>query len=105
MLKKAIQKSGNTYKVTSVLPAEVNAETACLCGDFNDWDATQHPMKKQKDGSFKVTLTLDIGRQYQFRYLTDNSRWENDYEADAYKPNPYGSENSVVNVEFDHLIQ
>ncbi len=99
MLKKTLQDSENTCKVTFVLPAGVNALTACLCGDFNAWDAAHHPMKKQKDGSFKVTLTLDIGRQYQFRYLVDNSRWENDSEADAYIPNPYGSENSLVNLE------
>jgi len=33
-----------------------------------------------------------------FRYLVDGERWENDWAADAYVPNPFGGEDSVVEV-------
>jgi hypothetical protein len=42
-------------------------------------------------------LNLEIGREYQFRYLVDDKEWENDMEADKFVPTPYGdSENSVI---------
>jgi 1,4-alpha-glucan branching enzyme len=98
MLKKNYSKTGQICRVTFKLPAEVEAETAALCGEFNDWDATAEPMKKLKDGSFSVTTSLDAGQSYRFRYWLDDERWENDWEADAYKPNDFGSEDSVVTV-------
>lgn len=98
MLKKRIQPSEKTCTVTFALPADANAKTACLCGDFNQWDPSVHPMKKQKDGSFKIAVKLNFGQQYQFRYLLDGDRWENDWEADSYVPNSYGTENCLLNL-------
>ena len=54
-------------------------------------------MKKLKNGNYAVTLELKPGREYQFRYLIDESKWENDWNADKYVKSPYGdSDNSVV---------
>ncbi|MDX1655300.1 MAG: isoamylase early set domain-containing protein, partial [Candidatus Competibacteraceae bacterium] len=47
------------------------------------------------DGSFTVTVNLESGKEYQFRYLLDGERWENDWEADKYVP-AGGHDNSVV---------
>jgi 1,4-alpha-glucan branching enzyme len=96
MLKKSYSKSGKQCRVTFSLPREVNAENVALCGDFNGWDNNDHIMKKLKDGSFSLTISLPAGRSYRFRYLLDGERWENDWAADAYLPNSYGSEDSVV---------
>lgn len=96
MLKKNYSKTGSTCRVTFKLPADVNAETVHLCGEFNDWNPTKHPMKKLKDGSFSVTVSLDPGESYRFRYLLDNERWENDWDADAYVANQYGTEDSLI---------
>ena len=98
MLKKNYSKTGNICRVTFRLPAEVESEQAHLCGEFNDWDATATPMKKLKDGSFSVTVSLESGQSYRFRYLLNNDRWENDWEADQYLPNELGSEDSLVAV-------
>ena len=98
MLKKAYSKTGRVCRVTFTLPSEVKAKTASLCGEFNDWDSTSHPMKRLKDGGFTVTVSLEPGRNYCFRYLLDGERWENDWEADAYVRNPLGSDDSVVSV-------
>lgn len=97
MISKYYPKSGTTCRATFKLPADVMAETAYLVGDFNDWDQQALPMKKLKDGSFSVTLSLPAGQSYRFRYVLDGERWENDWEADAYRPNAYGSEDSIVN--------
>ncbi len=55
-------------------------------------------MKKLKDGSFSLTISLDAGQSYRFRYLLDNERWENDWDADAYVANQYGAEDSLLNL-------
>jgi hypothetical protein len=38
------------------------------------------------------------GHPYRFRYLLDESRWENDWKADRYEPNPFGSDDSIVDL-------
>ena len=98
MLKKRFLKSGKV-KVEFVLPEAVaaEAESAYLVGDFNDWDEQATPMKKYKNGKFKVTLTLDPNREYRFRYLVNGNQWHNDWDADGYVANPYGGDNSIVN--------
>ncbi len=101
MPKKEYTKTGRSCRVTFDLPAEVNAQTACLCGEFNGWDQSSHPMKRAKDGSFSLTISLKPGRQYRYRYLLDGERWENDWAADSYAPNALGSEDSVVTIEKD----
>jgi 1,4-alpha-glucan branching enzyme len=96
MLKKTINRSGKTGRVTFSVPNEVQAHEVCVCGEFNDWSETCHPLTRRKDGSFSTTLTLETGRSYRFRYLLDGERWVNDDAADAYVPNPFGSEDAVV---------
>jgi 1,4-alpha-glucan branching enzyme len=96
MLKKQYLKSKPICKVTFYLPAAVKAETVHLVGDFNNWDEHSTPMKKLKDDRFTVMLELESGKEYQFRYLVDQSEWHNDWEADKYVPNPFSGDNSVV---------
>jgi 1,4-alpha-glucan branching enzyme len=55
-------------------------------------------MKRRKDGSFTLTLSLQAGREYRYRYLLDGERWENDWAADGYTPNPFGSDDSLVRI-------
>ena len=96
MIKKTYSETDPSWLVTFELPPDVNAQTACLCGEFNEWSEASHPMERREDGSFTLTLSLQPERQYRFRYLLDGERWENDWAADAYEPNPFGSDDSVV---------
>ena len=98
MLKKNYSKTGSTCRVTFKLHAEVNAKKVSLCGDFNEWNAQTHPMKKLKDGSFSQTVSLEPGCTYRFRYFLDGERWENDWAADTYLPNTFGGDDSIVQV-------
>lgn len=85
-------------KVTFRLPraAAPDAQQVTMAGEFNNWDATAAPMTRLKNGDFKLTLDLDAGREYRFRYLIDGNRWENDWCADRYVRNEYGADDSVV---------
>ena len=98
MLKKQYAKDKKTCKVMFVLPDKVDAESVTLHGDFTKWEKKPLKMKRYKDGNFKVSVALKPGKQYRFRYLLDDERWENDWEADAYAPNEFGSEDSIVEV-------
>ena len=98
-IKKIYLKSRNACKVTFRVFKEVvpDAHQVCLAGDFNEWNILANPMKRLKNGDFTTQIELQPGRDYQFRYHIDNSRWENDWQADKYVPNPFGdSDNSVV---------
>ena len=84
-------------RVTFELPAQFWAERICLVGDFNAWDTHATPMTQGgPDGAWQVTLELDTGREYQFRYLADDQHWHNDNAADKYMDNDRGSTNSVI---------
>ena len=98
MIKKAYTKTRRSCRVTFNLPPEVNVGTVSLCGDFNAWSPADHYMKRRKDGRLSTTISLQAGRAYQFKYLLDGQRWENDPAADGYVPNDYGSEDSLVKV-------
>ena len=98
-MKKEYFKKKNVCKVTFRLPRIVasDANSVYIVGDFNNWNIYANPMKKLKNGDYTIKLELEPGRQYQFRYLIDGSKWENDWNADNYVKNPYGdSDNSVV---------
>jgi 1,4-alpha-glucan branching enzyme len=95
MLKKRNFRKENVVKVTFMLPPDIAEEEVRIVGDFTNWDETE-AMKRQKDGSWKATVALEPGREYQFRYLVDRARWENDPDADGYEQNPYGTENSII---------
>lgn len=98
-IQKKYLKSKPICKVTFSLPKEAvqSATKVCIVGDFNAWKHKATPLKKLKNGTCKITLDLECGREYQFRYLLDNAVWENDWEADKYVPSAYhDSENSVV---------
>lgn len=86
-------------KVKFIIPQEIanSAKKASLVGDFNNWEPKQTPMQKRSNGTRSVSVELPLGKEYQFRYLIDETRWENEYEADKQVPSAFGdSENSVI---------
>ncbi len=98
-IKKGYPKSTNVCEVTFTLPkiAAPDAKSVFIVGDFNDWNIHANRMQKQKNGGYTTKLKLQPGKEYQFRYLIDGSRWENDWNADKYVKSPFGgSDNSVI---------
>lgn len=69
-----------------------------LVGDFNIWDNENIQMKKIKTGGFSIALDLDIGKEYEFKYLIDKSIWLNEAEADKQMLNEFHGTNSLVSV-------
>ncbi len=100
MISKKFLKSKPVCKVTFKLDKEeVNgAKKVALVGDFNDWKtAKKAEMKKLKNGSFTTTLDLEVGKDYQFRYVLDGEKWINEAGADKFVPSGVSyEENSVL---------
>ena len=86
-------------RVTFSMPALDDVTQLSLVGDFNDWSINETPLKLGADGRWSAALSLEEGRDYQFRYLANGLEWHNDWSADAYLPNEYGTDNSVVSLK------
>lgn len=78
--------------VTFTLPSDTvgNATGGILLGDFNHWNqADGIVLEKQKNGDLQATLSLEVGKYYEYRYLLSDGRWVNDEYANPYT-NTYG---------------
>jgi len=73
------------------------AQEVYLTGGFNNWDINANPMKKDKKGLWKTTVSLKPGR-YEYRFLVDGN-WANDPSCAGCVPNEFGSMNCVRIVE------
>lgn len=95
---KQYHENGAKCKVTFRLLREMaeNSRKVTITGEFNDWDVSGPEMRRVENGDFVITLDLESNREYRFRYLIDGSRWENDWYADRYVLNAFGSKDSVV---------
>lgn len=102
-MKKVYNREKGTCKVTFTLPTQAvgQASEVLLLGDFNNWNPNNAiALLPSADGSYKTTLELQTGKVYQYRFLLDQERWENDWNADGYIPSAMGnSDNSIVALE------
>ena len=72
-----------------------SAKKVCVAGDFSDWEPVR--MKKQKNGSYAVTMPLSAGNyQYKFRI---NDEWLLDPDNHNNALNSFGSLNSVAKIK------
>jgi 1,4-alpha-glucan branching enzyme len=85
--------------VTFWLPKEAAPETdhVVVAGTFNNWDQNSHPMKKLGNGDFALEVTLEAGKEHEFRFIIDKIHWENAWNADKYVKSACGDfANSVI---------
>jgi 1,4-alpha-glucan branching enzyme len=64
-----------------------------LVGDFTDWERNPIQLKKQKDGTWKTTVSLDPG-EHEYRFRVDGE-WRDDVDCTMFRPNPFGQQNCV----------
>ncbi|MBW1894915.1 MAG: isoamylase early set domain-containing protein [Deltaproteobacteria bacterium] len=98
-IKKQHLKSKPVCKVTFRIPKEEanGVKSVRVVGDFNNWDDKATPMKSLKNGAFTATIEVEPNQEYHFKYIMDETKWENDRNADKYIPSPIGNwDNSVV---------
>lgn len=89
-------------KIIFKLPAEAveGATEALLLGDFNNWSEEKAiGLERQEDGSYRTIVQLEAGRTYQYRFLLNDGRWVNDYNAQNYVPvSGFYIDNCVITV-------
>ena len=73
------------------------ALSVSLVGDFTHWQKEPISMKKNKQGIWKATVTLEPGTHH-YRFLV-NGEWRDDPECTVRVANPFGTENAVRSVE------
>ncbi|KIQ79889.1 MULTISPECIES: isoamylase early set domain-containing protein [Aeromonas] len=103
-LTKQFLKSKPEVKVTFAVEKEAaaGAQQVMLIGEFTQWQPVE--LKRMKSGEFKATLNLPTDGpesfEYCYQFITPEGEtlYENDWQADAYVPSPYGRDNSVVRV-------
>ncbi|MGD8791608.1 MAG: isoamylase early set domain-containing protein [Anaerolineae bacterium] len=99
MITKEAAPQRRLIRVTFELPPTIWANRVNLVGEFNAWDTAATPLHQRRaDASWRVTLELQPDRRYRFRYLIDGKEWLNDWHADDYVENPYGSYDSVLDL-------
>lgn len=96
MLSKKFFKTKDEAEVTFEFTRD-DVKSVELFGEFNDWQPVEMKYNK-KTKVFRTKVRLPKDQEFSFRYLLDGSEWENDYAADAYVANEFGTENSIVTV-------
>lgn len=82
-------------RVTFALPASIWADTIHLVGDINNWSSSATPLQLD-DMFWSVSLALEAGRTYRYRYLVDSREWLNDWHIDRDVLSYYGDGISVL---------
>ncbi len=93
MLKKKFFKTKSECEVVFELSPKGAQEVQLVC-EFNEWKPIE--MKKNRNGAFRTRLRFPKEKQFQFRYLVDQSVWVTDEDADGYQANQFGGKNSVL---------
>jgi 1,4-alpha-glucan branching enzyme len=83
--------------VTFRVPDANGSTSAFVVGDFNGWSPMADEMERVGD-EFAASLHLGAGQAYRFRYLLDGEHWQNDHDADAYEPNDFGGDDSLIDL-------
>jgi 1,4-alpha-glucan branching enzyme len=95
--KKPMEKLNGRKAETEFSLLAPQALSVFLSGDFNEWNPSSHPLKKGKDGTWKIYLSLNQGR-YQYRFLVDGE-WQSDPNSSECVANPFGTSNCLKIVE------
>ncbi len=93
---KATKKNPKLMKTEFNLSAP-QAKSVFVAGNFNQWNLSAHPLKRDKKGVWKISLALGPGR-YEYRFLVDGE-WQNDPNSPSLVENAFGTLNCLKILE------
>lgn len=104
-ISKSPTKDGKKITITFYIKKEAaaGADKIFLICEHNGWEPVA--MKPQKNGTFRgsITVPTDIqpSYQYRFKYIMNDGevKFDNDWDAESYCRNDFGTENSVFTVQ------
>lgn len=98
-MKSATGAENSVKKVVKKVPFVVKgieAQEVSVTGDFSGWSQEGLRLTKERDGEWRTTLELEPG-EHQYRLRVDGE-WRNNDSAEKRVPNPFGSDNCVLEV-------
>ena len=72
------------------------AKEVFLAGDFNEWKAEKHPLKRNADGIWEKITFLFPGR-YEYKFIVDG-KWELDPDNRQVCLNQFCTHNNVITI-------
>jgi 1,4-alpha-glucan branching enzyme len=94
-IKKSIGRAATKPQVEFTCRAP-EAKKVCIAGTFNDWNTKSMPMKKGKDGTWRIMVKLSP--RYEYKYFVDGT-WAQDIPGAELASNPFGTNNCVIGVK------
>ncbi len=73
------------------------AKTVVVVGEFNNWSLERHPLQRMDRETWHITLQLPPGT-YQYKFVIDGTRWEEDVRNPKRALNEFGTTNSILEV-------
>jgi 1,4-alpha-glucan branching enzyme len=80
-IQKSTKTKGSKVRVTFAMPAIDACDCLYLVGRFNEWNEGVYRMQRADDGTWSLTLELESGREFQYRFRTNDGRWLADPSA------------------------
>jgi hypothetical protein len=74
-----------------------SAKSVKLAGDFTGWEQSPLDLVQSYDGTWFTIVPLLPGT-YSYRFIVDG-QWLDDPHCGSHVPNPFGSEDAVMNVD------
>ncbi len=75
---RSTQGHNGRVRVTFAMPANNCCDGLYLVGWFNEWDESVYRMERTADGNWALTLELEPGCEYQYRFRTADGTWIQD---------------------------
>jgi 1,4-alpha-glucan branching enzyme len=94
---KITQRKHGKVRVTFLMPAIEDCGCLYLVGKFDEWNhESVYRMQCTEDGRWSLTLELEPGQEYQYRFRTLDGRWISD-PTPLPAPVAFRSNDSFVN--------
>ncbi len=90
------KRSKNGVKEVVFQVGAPSAATVALAADFTGWDKAPIRMLKLGDGIWQTKVALPQGR-HRYKFLVDG-QWLEDPHCAEQVPNPFGTNDGVINV-------
>ena len=74
---------GDKVRVTFSSPPIEGCDSLHLVGWFDEWKESAFPMQRREDGGWELTLELDRGCEYLYRFRTEDGVWLRDPSTPA----------------------
>ncbi len=74
------------------------ARHVAVAGTFNKWKVDADVLTKQENGTWTIDIPLKPG-VYTYMFVVDGKAWVTDPNAESYRDDGFGYQNSVVSVD------